>query len=112
MRGGSYHVGTVSPEIARNARSSQRCAPASGCGSESRAKKPTARVSSGCGRSSPPIIRQWKTSEYMGSRANPRRSPSSTAMRETTSHSMPVSSNTSLIAISDGEYPTSAQPTG
>ena len=36
-----------SPSIARNARSSQRCAPASGCGSASRAKKPTALVSSG-----------------------------------------------------------------
>ena len=36
-----------SPSIARNAMSSQRCAPANGCGSASRAKKPTADVSSG-----------------------------------------------------------------
>ena len=42
VRGGSYQAAGASPSIARNARSSQRCAPASGCGSASRAKKPTA----------------------------------------------------------------------
>ena len=47
VRGGSYQAAGASPSIARNARSSQRCAPASGCGSASRAKKPTALVSSG-----------------------------------------------------------------
>ena len=32
--------------------------------------------------SSPPIIRQWNTSEYIGMRAKPRRRPSSTAMSD------------------------------
>ncbi len=33
-------------------------------------------------------------------------------MSDTGSTSMPVSSYTSLMATSDGEYPTSAHPTG
>ena len=45
-------------------------------------------------------------------RANPSRRPSKTPMSDTGSTSIPVSSCTSLIATSDGEYPTSAQPTG
>ena len=68
-----------------------------------RAKKPTADVSSGWPFSSPPIIRQWNTIEYIGTRAKPRRRPSSTAIRRTGSHSIPVSSSTSFIAISDAE---------
>ncbi len=75
-------------------------------------KKPTWRVSSGWPCSSPPIIRQWNTSEYSGVNEKPSRMPSRTAISDTGSTSMPVSSYTSLIAISDGEYPTSAHPTG
>ncbi len=89
--------------MAANAVSTQRAPPASGHGSASRAKKPTSRVSSGWPRSSPPIICAWNTSEYSGSRANPSRSPSNTAMSDSISISTPVSSYTSLIAISDGE---------
>ena len=58
----------------------------------SRGKKPTWRVSSGWPTSSPPSIRQWNTSEYSGTRAKPRRRPSSTAISDTGSTSMPVSS--------------------
>ena len=74
--------GTCSPSIAANAMSTHRATPASGHGRLSRAKNPTARVSSGWPRSSPPIMRQWNSSEYSGNRAKPRRRPSSTAISD------------------------------
>jgi hypothetical protein len=58
------------------------------------------------------VARQWKSSMYMPNRENPIRCPSMTEIRLTGSHSMPVSSDTSFTATSDGEYPTSAQPVG
>ena len=45
-------------------------------------------------------------------RLMPIRSPSSTAIRRTTSTSMPVSSSTSLTTTSAAEYPMSAHPVG
>ena len=83
VRGGSKSQGRTSPSMAANASSPQRSMPATGQGRLCRSKNPTARVSSGWPFSSPPIIRQWKSSEYSGSRAKPRRRPSSTAMSET-----------------------------
>ena len=50
------------------------------------------------------MTRQWKRSVYSGKCANPRRRPSSTDTSDCTSTSMPVSSYTSLIAISLGEF--------
>ena len=55
VRGRSKSQARPSPSIAANAVSSQRPAPASGHGSASREKNPTARVSSGCPWSSPPM---------------------------------------------------------
>ena len=43
-----------------------------------RSRPPTSRAGWPC--SSPPIIRQWNTIEYIGTRANPSRRPSSTAI--------------------------------
>ena len=60
------------------------------------------RSRAGAASSSPPMARQWNTSEYSGMRVKPRRRPSSTAMSCTTSHSMPVSSCTSFTATSAG----------
>ena len=55
------------------------------------------------GLSSPPVIRQWNTSDTSGMRVKPRRCPSRIAMGRTTSHSMPVSSHTSFTTTSAGE---------
>ena len=49
---------------------------------------------------------------YIPNRENPIRWPSMTASTRCASHSMPVSSTTSLTATSAGEYPTSAHPVG
>ena len=82
VRGGSKSQGRTSPSMAANASSPQRSMPATGQGRLCRSKNPTARVSSGWPCSSPPIMRQWNSSEYSGNRANPRRRPSSTAMSD------------------------------
>ena len=63
VRGGSKLAGSWWPSIAANASSPHRWTPATGHGRLSRAKKPTARVSSGWPRSSPPSMRQWNSSE-------------------------------------------------
>ena len=103
-RGSSYQAGQllavdraereVEPAVRAGERLRQRVA-------REEADRATSRADGPC--SSPPIMRQWNTIEYIGTRAKPSRRPSSTAISDTGSHSMPVSSSTSFIAISDGE---------
>jgi hypothetical protein len=58
LRGESNRVGASWPRIAANAIGPHHCAPAVASGSSCSPNHPTAAVSSGCGRSSPPVARQ------------------------------------------------------
>ena len=96
-------AGDSTPSIASKAMGPHHCTPAVTSGSASDANQPTSAVSSGCGVSSPPVARQWKSSMYIPNRLNPIRWPSTTPSRRRGSHSIPVSSFTSFTATSAGE---------
>ena len=99
---------SCSASIAAKASFPQVSMPATGHGRLSRRTKGTARVFE---RMPAELAAQRSAVEQQRVQRDsvkPRRRPSSTAMSERGSTSMPVSSYTSLTAISDGEYPTSA----